>query len=308
MKKTVIAVLIFANYSCLFSQAGNTPDSFLNSIKLEADVVYGRKYGMALTFDVIRPSKSNGAAVVFINSGGFVSGKIRYIDTDSTLQNLYLGKDELMIFPERFKYPPLAQFSIDELLQKGFTVFDVRQGGDPKFRIDEICSDCRLAIGFIKEHATHFGIDAGRIGVFGASSGGYLASFLGTDTLGIRSAVVFYPVGYDIPRIRRDFPDVFKEFKCFAVDTAILEKLSVKNRITSSSAEFLIIYGKDDYPFVTRDSEEQAAGLKKAGVRCNIISLEGTGHEFRGSEGYNVRYGDFARLSMIEWFESTLLK
>jgi hypothetical protein len=36
------------------------------------DVVYGRKYGTALTMDVFRPGKPNGAGVVVIISGGRV--------------------------------------------------------------------------------------------------------------------------------------------------------------------------------------------------------------------------------------------
>src|ERR1043166_6390486 len=39
-----------------------------------ADVIYGRKYGMALTLDIFKPAaKANGAAVVWVVSGGWVS-------------------------------------------------------------------------------------------------------------------------------------------------------------------------------------------------------------------------------------------
>jgi hypothetical protein len=37
------------------------------------DVIYGRKFGMALTLDVFEPAKKNGAAVFFIASFGFYS-------------------------------------------------------------------------------------------------------------------------------------------------------------------------------------------------------------------------------------------
>ena len=37
------------------------------------DVVCGHKFGMALTFDVYQPRQRNGAAVIFVNSGGWVS-------------------------------------------------------------------------------------------------------------------------------------------------------------------------------------------------------------------------------------------
>lgn len=307
MKKSMISVLMVFVFQIGFSQSEVISDLFIKKINIRADVVYGSKYGVALTFDVFQPPESNGAALVFMNSGGFVSGKVRYIDTDKNLQIKYLRKEELMIFPERFKYPPLAQFSIDELMLRGFTVFDVRQGSDPKFTLDEITGDCRMAVNFIREHASKFRIDANRIGVLGASSGGYLASFMGTDTLGVKSVVAFYPVGYDLMRIKREFTQVYDEFSCLKIDTLTLDKLSIKNRINHEAASFLIIYGKDDYPFVTIDSEEMAADLKNHGVRCEIIPLEGTGHELRGKDGYNVQYGEFARMKMVEWFTNTLL-
>ena len=39
-----------------------------------ADVVYGRKDGMALTYDVVKPAEPNGAAVLWVQSGGWYSG------------------------------------------------------------------------------------------------------------------------------------------------------------------------------------------------------------------------------------------
>ncbi|MEX0612781.1 MAG: alpha/beta hydrolase, partial [Pirellulales bacterium] len=41
--------------------------------EITPDVVYGHKAGMALTFDVIRPQKPNGAGVMFMVSGAWVS-------------------------------------------------------------------------------------------------------------------------------------------------------------------------------------------------------------------------------------------
>src|SRR5437588_11056477 len=73
------------------------------------DVIYGRRAGLALTLDVFRPTKPNGAAVVMIVSGGFRSG------------------------PERIA-PPFG----DELLKRGYTVFAVVHGSQPKFTVPEI--------------------------------------------------------------------------------------------------------------------------------------------------------------------------
>ena len=36
------------------------------------DVIYGRKFGMALTMDVFQPAKPNGCAVLFLVNGGWL--------------------------------------------------------------------------------------------------------------------------------------------------------------------------------------------------------------------------------------------
>ena len=41
--------------------------------RIVPDVVYGHKDGMALTFDVIKPAKPNGAGILWIQSGGWYS-------------------------------------------------------------------------------------------------------------------------------------------------------------------------------------------------------------------------------------------
>ena len=42
-------------------------------LQVDPDVVYGHKMGMALTFDVLKPTTANGAGVLFMVSGGWVS-------------------------------------------------------------------------------------------------------------------------------------------------------------------------------------------------------------------------------------------
>ena len=43
------------------------------NVRVTADVVYGHKDGMALTFDVLRPESPTGATVLYMVSGGWVS-------------------------------------------------------------------------------------------------------------------------------------------------------------------------------------------------------------------------------------------
>ncbi|MBK6724481.1 MAG: alpha/beta hydrolase [Acidobacteria bacterium] len=120
-----------------------------SKLEIVPDVVYGHKDGMALTMDVIKPkANANGAAVVFMVSGGWVSN--------------YTPPQQMA---ERFK----------DLLDKGFTVIALRHGGSPKYLIPEIVADVRRGIRFIRFNAKQWGVDANRLGVFGGSAGGHLS-------------------------------------------------------------------------------------------------------------------------------------
>ncbi len=298
MTKIFITLCLLVTNTICFSQVRN--------LTIKADVIYARKYGMVLTFDVFMPANSNGAAVLFMNSGGFVSGRLRYLKMDDSLNCIFLKKDELMIVPENFKYPPLAQFGIDELLEKGFTVFDVRHGSSPKFTLDEIVKDCEQAIDFITNHAGLYNIDPERMGLFGVSAGGYIASYLATKGVGVKSVATYYPAGYDWIRVKYNSQEAYNNLPALHLEEDTLDSFSIKYYISSDDPSFLIIYGEEDFPFITQASTDIATALKNAGVETELISIPGTGHEFRNAEGYQAEHGEFARLKMVEWFEKQL--
>ena len=118
------------------------------------DVVYGHKDGLAMTFDVIKPkANANGAAVIFMVSGGWVSN---------------------------YNPPQQTATRFKDLLDKGFTLIAVRHGSSPKYLIPEIVPDVRRAVRFIRHNAKQWGVDPNRLGVFGGSAGGHLSLVLGT--------------------------------------------------------------------------------------------------------------------------------
>ena len=69
---------------------------------------------------------------------------------------------------------------IRPLLDRGYTVFAVVHGSQPRYTVPEIVEDMNRAVRFIRHHAEDYGIDPGRIGVTGASAGGHLSLMLGT--------------------------------------------------------------------------------------------------------------------------------
>jgi acetyl esterase/lipase len=116
------------------------------------DVIYGRKHGTALTFDIFKPkANANGLGVIFCVSGGWFSSH------------------DMM--PIGFITP---------LTDRGYTVFAVVHGSQPKFQIPEVLDDMHRAVRFIRLHAKDYGIDPDRIGIYGGSAGGHLSLMQGT--------------------------------------------------------------------------------------------------------------------------------
>src|SRR5689334_3930702 len=138
---------LFLIFFSLSSRAENT-----STVKRTEDVIYGHKNGMALTLDVLQPAKANGAAVFFMVSGGFVSSR------------------------ESIS-PPFYQ----PLLERGYTVFAVVHGSQPRFIIPEIEQDIHRAVRFVRHNAAKYGVDPDHLGITGGSAGGHLSLTMGTQ-------------------------------------------------------------------------------------------------------------------------------
>ena len=184
------------------------------------DVVYGHKDGMALTFDVLKPaSNSNGAGVLYIESGGW-----------------------------RSSWRPIEQSRsrFDMLLSKGFTVFVVRHGSAPRYNAHEAYGDLQRAVRFVRLHAQTYGVDPDRLGVHGASAGGHLSLMLGlaSDTgdpsaedevlrgsSQVAAVVAYYPEVDMRPQSQSygDFPPLTTEAYFYGNGLAVVPRRRVAN-------------------------------------------------------------------------------
>jgi acetyl esterase/lipase len=282
---------------------------------------------MALTLDVYRPRNPNGAAVLFINSGGFVSGQARHYDSLAWDRYRFLAPTELHLVGDTTPIPLLEQFSFAQLLASRFTVFDVRHGSSPKFhsspkfQLPEILEDLKQAVRFVRLHAGQWGVDPERLGVWGASSGGYLALFLGftgddgnaqaSDSLSrvssrVQAIATYYPAGYDFASDAKRFPDLITNLPALQVDHAVLDSLSLKHHVSASAPPTFIVYGTDDFPFIVEPSESVYVSLTRVGVEARRIAIPGTGHEFRGEDGYHAKHGRRALQEVTQWFREQL--
>ena len=86
------------------------------------DVIYGQKFGMALTMDVFQPAKPNGCGILFLVNGGWFSSKAT----------------PMMVTIQPDYYRPF--------LDRGFTVFAVVTSSQPKFAIPEMMDDVQRAV------------------------------------------------------------------------------------------------------------------------------------------------------------------
>jgi dienelactone hydrolase len=285
-------------------------------VTVDVDVIYGHKAGMALTFDVYHPHDGNGAAVLFMNSGALRSpawGSQREAVGSSGYR--FIHRDALPA-------PEYEQTSFDDLLANGFTVFDVRHGSSPWFTVPEIVEDVRLAVRYVRAHAADFRVDADRIGVWGPSAGGVLSVMLGTSgddgdpaadnpvdraSSRVNAVVAYYPSGYDIVSMVRRFPDGPGSIPALQIDEDVLESLAIRNHISADDAPTLIIYGEEDAPFITEDSDSMYSAFQRHGVVSRLITIPGTGHEFRLGDVYHSQHAERAMAELLAWFQQHLL-
>ena len=252
-------------------------------VQIDSDVVYGHKMGMALTFDVLKPAKANGAAVLFMVSGGWIS---RWAPPEQTA--------------ERF----------DDLLQNGFTVIAVRHGSSPLFKVPEAVDDVRRATRYIKANAGRWGIDPSRLGVFGGSAGGHLSLMLGTggdegdpaaeDPVLRASSRVAAVVAYFPPVDLTGIAGPNDRFPALDFDPTLAKSVSPIFQVSADDVPSLMIHGDADELVPLRNSERIVEALKGAGVATDLIVLPGAKHGFEGEQA------EAATQAMVRWFQAYL--
>ena len=127
------------------------------AFKRHSQVIYGRKHGLAMTMDIFVPAENaNGIGLVAAVSGGWFSGQASIKSAPGALPSFF-GRQ------------------MDELMRRGYTVFAVVHGSQPKYTVPEILKDMHRAVRFVRYHANDYGVDPTRLGMFGGSAGGHLS-------------------------------------------------------------------------------------------------------------------------------------
>ena len=278
----------------------------------QADVIYGRKHGVALTMDVFTPEENaNGAAVIWVVSGGWFSSHDNVNPAFSA-----------------------------ELMKRGYTVFAVVHGSQPKFTIPEILQDMHRSVRYIRAHAADYKIDPNRIGITGASAGGHLSLMQGVagdagdakaknpiDQVSSRVQAVacFFPptdfLNYGKPGenaigrgVLKDFPAPFDftelEKKGYAGRYVLVtdeqkiqeigKQISPITHVSEDDPPSLIIHGDKDYLVPIQQAEIVIEKLKAAKVPAELVVKKGAAH------GWADLGKDMT--TIVDWFDKHLAK
>jgi acetyl esterase/lipase len=276
------------------------------------DVIYGRKYGVCLTMDVLTPKlKPNGAAIIVVVSGGWES-KHDHIDG---ILKIGLG---------------------NEFLKRGYTLFAVVHGSQPKFNITEAIADMHRAVRFIRFHAKDYQIDPDRIGISGASAGCHLSLMIGVsgndaavkpqdevDRVSSRVQAVagffpptdFFNYGSDgknaeaVSKSGRyapafDFRERSGTNNWVPVPDErrkeILKDISPIYHVTPQTPPTLLVHGDLDFLVPIQQSKIMIEKLKENKVPCELIVRKGGSHGWFGIDKDVV--------PMADWFDKYMPK
>jgi acetyl esterase/lipase len=260
------------------------------------DVIYGRKFGTALTLDVFQPEKPNGYGIIFVVSGGWFS-----------------------------KHEAINPAALQSFFDRGYTIFAVVHGSQPKFTIPEITQDMHRSVRFIRSNAKKFHIDPDHIGVTGGSAGGHLSLTLGTqggsgkadakdpidrESSAVQCVACFFPptdfLNYGKPGEDGVGFGILKGFQAAFGPRAntpegrekLGHEISPIYFVTSNMPPTLIMHGDADTLVPIQQSETFLKHAEEMGVKTKLIVKKGGGH------GWKNWTDDFAAFN--DWFDEHL--
>jgi len=259
------------------------------------DLIYAKHDGVALTMDVFKPAKPNGAAVIKIISGGWKSNHTGISDGG---------------------WP-----------KAGYTTFVVVHGSQPRFQVEEIVADLNRAVRFIRSHAAEYGVDPQKLGVTGGSAGGHLSLMLATrggagdpnakdpidrESSAVQAVACFYPPT-DYLNWFEDGDDAVGVGRLAAYAGAFGPKaatpegrqalgreLSPIYHVTTQLPPVYIVHGDADPQVSITQAHRFYKRCQEIGVKCEVLVRQGAGHG-----GWQEMTEDTAR--MAEWFDLQLL-
>lgn len=303
-----LIICLFA-LALVISQAQSIPAQEPNYSRQE-DVIYGRKHGMALTMDVFTPKgPANGAAVIMVVSGGWFSA-----------------------------HEAINVAFFQPLLDRGYTVFAVVHGSQPKFTIPEAIADLHRSVRYIRHRSADFKIDPERIGIMGGSAGGHLSLMQGVaGTVGkpdakdpverqssrVQAVACFFPptdffnygkegenalgrgilANFRAPFDFQEYDQQKKEFVPITDEARVNEigkQISPVYHVTADDPPTMIIHGDADLLVPIQQAQSIMAKFEEVKVPHELVVKPGAAHGWKDWPKDTVAFAD--------WFDKYLKK
>lgn len=296
-RKLILPVVMIAFLPALFSRAEDLP------YVQQENIIYAEIHGTGLLADVFTPTNTSadlpghGLGIVDVASGAFFSDRGKINDhKKAKMYDIYCGQ--------------------------GYTVFAIRPGSITKYTGMEMNENVKTGIRWAKSQAEKYGIDPERLGLTGASAGGYLATYaavtpqaptgqgdLGKYGTDVAAAAVFFPptdftlVDWSqgsLRRLERFFFEGGFDGKTPEEIAARSKELSPAQQVGDAAPPMLFIHGDADTTVKLEQSEIMVKALKDKGHSAELIVKKGGGHPWPTiPEEVAV---------MCEWFNAHLKK
>ncbi len=173
----------------------------------------------------------------------------------------------------------------------GITAFVLRYRLGPKYQHPIEMGDAQRAIRYVRSRATDFGFDPHRLGVWGFSAGGHLASTAGThfddgkadatDAIDRNSSrpdflILAYPViTFKEPFLHRGSRDALLGKD---PDPALIDQLSNETQVTANTPPTFLFHTSDDAVVPVQNSLNFYAALRAAKVPAEMHVFEHGAH------------------------------
>jgi len=242
------------------------------TIRRVPDIRYGEVLGYRpLELDLYVPAGSEVPVVVYVHGGGWQRGS------------------------RRDPPPLLAADFYDQIAAQGLAVaaIDYRLSGEARFPAP--LEDVRTAVDWIRDHAAGYGLDPGRVFLWGDSAGGHLALLAALTGATVRAAVAWFPVT-DLAGMPSDLADAggvpdlgpdSREARLLGAPAPSVPDLARQaSPVTHASAgapPILLLHGMVDDLVPAAQSVRLAEALGRAGARVELELVPGATHFWKGA-------------------------
>jgi acetyl esterase/lipase len=192
--------------------------------------------------------------------------------------------------------PPLiAADFYDQIAAQGFAVgaIDYRLSGEARFPAP--LEDVHAAVGWVRDDAAAYGLDAGRVFRWGDSAGGHLALLAALTGTGVRAAVAWFPVT-DLMGMPSDLADAggvpdrgpdSREARLLGAPASSVPGLAREaSPVTHARADappILLVHGTVDDLVPAAQSVRLAEALRRAGATVELELVPGATHFWKGA-------------------------